>query len=120
MNKETEAKLVAAVLSGQIVAVGEYRGTNATPAKFMDVKSGRTIEYLRVEHKLEIGGVGDIPMKQITARVRQPEGMTLEMFNAVPNPFKRGSRYAFFLSGIAEEKGNVTATLAQAAPVPVD
>lgn len=120
MNKETSEKLIGAVLSGQIVVVGEYRGTNATPAKFMDMKTARSIEFLRVEHKLEIGGVGDVVMKQITARVRQPEGMTLEMFNALPNPLKKGARYAFFLNGIAEEKGNVTATLAQTAPVLVD
>jgi len=71
----TENELLKEVLQGVLLIVGEYRGSHAEKAGYVDKKSGNAIRYIRATHLVECAWHGHIDRVIITERF--PEQITL-------------------------------------------
>jgi hypothetical protein len=56
----TKNELLNQVLRGVLVIVGEYRGSHAEEAGYVDKKSGNAIQYVRATHVVECSWHGHI------------------------------------------------------------
>ena len=56
----TGAELLKEVLQGVLLIVGEYRGSYAGMAGYVDKKSGNAIQYVRATHVVECSWHGHI------------------------------------------------------------
>ena len=56
----TAAELLKEVLQGVLLIVGEYRGSYAELAGYVDKKSGNAIQYVRATHVVECSWHGHI------------------------------------------------------------
>jgi hypothetical protein len=60
----TRAELAEEVLQGILLIVGEYRGSHAEEAGYVDRKFGNAIRYIRAIHLAECAWHGHIEQKQ--------------------------------------------------------
>jgi hypothetical protein len=70
----TQAELLGEVLQGVLLIVGEYRGSAAEMAGYVDKKFGTKIEYVRATHIVECSWHGHIDRVIVTERF--PEHVT--------------------------------------------
>ncbi len=64
----TRAELLEEVLQGVLLIVGEYRGSHAEQAGYVDRKFGNVINYIRAIHLAECAWHGHIDRVIITQR----------------------------------------------------
>jgi hypothetical protein len=103
----TQAELIRDVLQGVLVIVGEYRGSHAEEAGYVDRKFGTAIKYVRAIHLAECSWVGHIDRVIITERF--PD-RTIEEAQATFR-YTRGKRYAFYIEWFKRERGQTFAGL---------
>ena len=105
----TESELTKEVLQGVLLIVGEYRGSHAEEAAYVDKKFGNAIRYIRATHLAECMWHGHIDRVIITERF--PEQVaTVEQAQATFQ-YQRGHRYVFYLDWFKRERGQTYAAL---------
>ena len=103
------AELLEEVLKGVLLIVGEYRGSHAEQAGYVDRKFGNVINYIRAIHLAECSWHGHIDRVMITQRF--PEQVaSIEQAQATFN-YKRGGRYVFYIDWFKRERGQTFASL---------
>ncbi len=105
----TRDELLEEVLQGVLLIVGEYRGSHAEQAGYVDRKFGNVINYIRAIHLAECSWHGHIDRVMITERF--PEQVaSIEQAQATFN-YQRGGRYAFYIDWFKRERGQTFASL---------
>ena len=103
----TAGELLEQVLQGVLLIVGEYRGSHAEMAGYVDKKFGTAIQYIRATHLVECAWHGHIVI--ITERF--PEHVaTVEQAQATFT-YSRGRRYVFYIDWFKRERGQTYASL---------
>ena len=90
----TENELLKEVLQGVLLIVGEYRGSHAEEAGYVDKKFGNAIRYIRATHLVERAWHGHIDRVIITERF--PEQITTVERARTTFTYSRGQRYVFY------------------------
>ena len=105
----TQAELVKEVMQGVLLIVGEYRGSHAEEAGYIDKKYGSKISYIRGVHLAECAWRGHIDRVVITERFPEQVG-TVELAEATFT-YRRGDRYVFYIEWFKRERGQTFASL---------
>ena len=105
----TQDELLREVLEGVLLIVGEYRGSHAEEAGYVDKKFGNAIKYIRATHLAECIWHGHIDRVIITERFPEPI-TTVEQAQATFT-YCRGRRYAFYIDWLKRERGQTFASL---------
>jgi hypothetical protein len=104
-----EEELLREVLQGVLLIVGEYRGSHAEEAGYIDKKYGSKITYIRGTHLAECMWHGHIDRVIITERF--PEQVaTVEQAQATFT-YSRGRRHVFYIDWLKRERGQTFASL---------
>jgi hypothetical protein len=105
----TQAELLREVLQGVLLIVGEYRGSHAEEAGYVDKKFGNAIKYIRATHLAECTWHGHIDRIIITERFAEHVA-TVEQAQATFT-YSRGGRYVFYIDWFKRERGQTFASL---------
>ena len=114
----TTDELVKQLLQGILVLVGEYRGSHAETAGYVDKKSGQAIRSVRAIHLVECvwyDRVDRVVLMQYFAGSIE----TLEQARATFR-YERGRKYVFYLASFKRERGQLTGRLAEWDPEPLE
>ena len=105
----TRADLLDEVLLGVLLIVGDYRGSYAEQAGYVEKKFGNVINYIRAIHLVECSWHGHIDRVMITQRF--PEQVaSIEQAQATFN-YTKGGRYVFYIDWFKRERGQTFASL---------
>jgi hypothetical protein len=96
----TAHELQQRVLRGELILVGEYRGSRAESYGYVDRKSGQDKKEVRVLHIIERACTGGIDRAVIYQK--RPD---LENPDDAAFPYQRGKPYAYFIDGFKNERG---------------
>jgi hypothetical protein len=107
----TENELLKEVLKGVLLIVGEYRGSHAEMAGYVDKKFGTAIQYVRATHLVECAWQGHIDRVIITERF--PEQITTVEQAQATFTYSRGRRYVFYIDWFKRERGQTYADISQ-------
>ena len=113
----TTDELVRQVLQGILVLVGEYRGSHAESAGYVDKKSGQAIHCVRAIHLVEC--VWHDRVDRVLLMQYFGGGATLEEATATFR-YERGRKYVFYLDSFKRERGQLTGRLAGWDPEPLE
>jgi len=102
-------ELLAEVMQGVLLIVGEYRGSHAEQAGYVDRKFGNVINYIRAIHLAECSWHGHIDRVLITERFPE-EVASIEQAEATFK-YTRGKRYVFYIDWFKRERGQTFASL---------
>ena len=106
MNRDELAKQV---LQGLLLIVGEYRGSRAEDAGFIDKKTGYKKEYIRATHLIECAWYDGVDRVLLTQSF--PDTVTTVEQAVATFTYQRGRRYAFYLEWFKRERGQLLARL---------
>ena len=112
----TTTELLKEVLLGRLLIVGEYRGSRAEEAGFVDKKSGEAIQYVRAIHLIECSCRGNLDRAMIYERL--PE--VIEKPEEAVFHYQKGRRYVFFLVSLKWDKGQVIGSRQRVGPELID
>ena len=101
-------ELLADVLKGFLLIVGEYRGSHAELAGYVDKRTGEAIQYVRATHLAECAWCGHIDRVVITEYFA--EGVTVEQAQATFQ-YARGQLHVFYIEWLKRERGHTSARL---------
>lgn len=104
----TKDELTAEVLKGFLLIVGEYRGSHAELAGYVDKKTGEAIQHVRAIHLAECAWCGHIDRVIVTEYF--PPAVTLEQARAKLT-YTRGRLYVFYIEWFKRERGHTSARL---------
>ena len=105
----TQTELLRDVLKGFLLIVGEYRGSHAELAGYVDKKTGEAIQHVRATHLAECAWCGHIDRVIVTEYF--PETVkTPEQAEATFN-YVRGRPYVFYIEWFKRERGHTSARL---------
>ena len=113
----TTDELVRQILQGILVLVGEYRGSHAEMAGYVDKKSGQAIRSVRAIHLVEC--VWYDRVDRVVLMQYFGGGATLEQAAATFR-YERGRKYVFYLDSFKRERGQLTGRLAGWDPEPLE
>jgi hypothetical protein len=113
----TTDELVTQVLQGILVLVGNYRGSHAEAAGYVDKKSGQAIRSVRAIHLVEC--VWYDRVDRVVLMQYFGGGATLEQAAATFR-YERGRKYVFYLESFKRERGQLTGRLAGWDPEPLE
>lgn len=108
----TRNELIKELLHGRILLAGNYRGSQAEMAGYVDRKTGTPMQYVRAIHLLELECGGRLDRAIIYQRL--PE--IIETPEEAVFPYTRGRVYAFFLESVQWERGQVTGRMGKHSP----
>jgi hypothetical protein len=114
----TTGELVKQVLRGNLVLVGEYRGSHAEMAGYVDKKSGQAIRYVRGIHLVECDWYGRVD--RVLLFEYFPENVGSVEQAAATFTYERGRKYVFYLESFKRERGQLTGRIAGWDPEPLD
>ena len=113
----TTDELVKQLLQGILVLVGDYRGSHAEMAGYVDKKSGQAIRSVRAIHLVEC--VWYDRVDRVVLMQYFGGGATLEQAAATFR-YERGRKYVFYLASFKRERGQLTGRLAEWDPEPLE
>jgi hypothetical protein len=105
----TKAELLDEVLKGVLLIVGEYRGSHAELAGYVDKKSGNKIEQIRATHLAECAWHGHID--RVIIMERFPEQVTTVEQAQATFTYVRGRKYVFYIDWFKRDRGQTFASL---------
>jgi hypothetical protein len=114
----TTAELVKQVLQGVLVLVGEYRGSHAEMAGYVDKKSGQAIHSVRGIHLVECLWYGRVDRVLLMEYFQETIGSVEEA--EATFTYERGKKYVFYLEWFKRERGQLTGRLAGWDPEPLE
>src|ERR1039458_10383122 len=98
-NYMTKEQLFESVLSGKVLATGEYRMSKAEMHSWRDKVNGQAKSGAFLTHTVEVGDVA------ITLSERVPEGSKIEDIRV---PFTKGEGVVIFFDSLLSSKGIVS------------
>src|SRR5436309_1085397 len=101
----TKEELLADILKGFLLIVGEYRGSHAELAGYVDKKTGSAIQHVRAIHLAECAWCGHIDRIIVTEYF--PEGVTVEQAQATFN-YVRGEPHVFYIEWFKRDRGHTS------------
>jgi hypothetical protein len=114
----TTDELVKQILQGIMILVGEYRGSHAEMAGYVDKKSGEAIRYVRAIHLVECVWYDRVDrvllMQYFAGNIATTEQATATF------RYERGRKYVFYLEWFKRERGQLTGRLAGWDPEPLE
>ena len=113
----TTDELVRQILQGILVLVGEYRGSHAEMAGYVDKKSGEAIRSVRAIHLVEC--VWYDRVDRVLLMQYFGSGASLEQAAATFR-YEKGRKYVFYLDSFKQERGQLTGRLAEWDPEPLE
>ena len=113
----TTDELVKQLLQGILVPVGDYRGSHAEMAGYVDKKSGQAIRSVRAIHLVEC--VWYDRVDRVLLMQYFGGGATLEQAAATFR-YERGRKYVFYLDSFKRERGQLIGRLAGWDPEPLE
>src|SRR5436305_812193 len=113
----TTDELVRQILQGILVLVGEYRGSHAENAGYVDKKSGQAIRSVRAIHLVEC--VWYDRVDRVLLMQYFGGGATVEQAAATFR-YERGRKYVFYLESFKRERGQLTGRLGEGDPEPLE
>lgn len=113
----TTDDLLKQVLQGNLLLVGDYRGSHAELAGYVDKKSGQAIRSVRAIHLVEC--VWYDRVDRVVLMQYFGGGATLEQAAATFR-YERGRKYVFYLESFKRERGQLTGRLAEWDPEPLE
>jgi len=96
----TRKEAIDRFMAGEPLRIGEYRGGEAQPIKWMDRESGKRLESVVVRHYVEFGGKAVLLQGE-----RTPEGYKVSDFKPL---FKKGTAIVVHVESMLVQKGNVS------------
>jgi hypothetical protein len=105
----TRNEVFAELMRGVPLLVGEYRGSHAEQAGYVDRKFGGVINYIRAIHLVELTWAGHVDRVTVTERFHDPIN-TVELAQATFR-YVRGRRYVFYIDWLKRERGQIFAGL---------
>jgi hypothetical protein len=105
----TTAELLREVLQGVLLIVGDYRGSHAEEAGYVDKKSGEKISYIRAIHLVECcwhGHIGPVLVTQRFPEVVQTVEQAASTFTYI-----RGRKYVFYIDWFKRDRGQLLASM---------
>lgn len=111
-------ELLKEVLQGVLLIVGEYRGSHAEVAGYVDKKSGKALQYIRATHLIECAWHGHVDRVIITERF--PETTTTVEQAAATFNYIRGRKYVFYIEWLKRERGQTFARMAAWEPEAIE
>jgi hypothetical protein len=112
----TPAELMAEVMVGRLLIVGEYRGAHAAMDGYVDRTTGEKIGYVKAILLAECQSRGNLSRaifyQRLPDKVHTPEDAVF--------PYQKGKRYAFFLTSLKNENGQVIGSLSDRPPEMVE
>ncbi len=105
----TQSELLRQVLQGILVIVGEYRGSHAEDAGYVDKKTGYKLEYIRATHLVECHWYDRIDRVLLTQAF--PDTVTTVEQASATFTYERGRCYAFYIEWFKRERGQLPARL---------
>ncbi len=112
------AELLKEVLQGVLLIVGEYRGSHAELAGYVDKKFGTAIQYVRAIHIVECSWHGHLDRVIITEKFSETF-TTAEQAAATFN-YVRGRKYVFYIEAVKRERGQTLARMAAWGPEEIE
>lgn len=106
----TANELLKEVLQGVPSIVGEYRGSHAEIAGYVDKKFGSATQYVRATHVVECWWHGHIDRVIIIERF--PEQVTTVEQAAATFTYVRGGKYVFYMESLKRERGQTLVRMA--------
>src|SRR5258707_13385933 len=105
----TRDELTVDVLKGFLLIVGEYRGSHAELAGYVDKKTGEAIQHVRAIHLAECAWCGHIDRVIVTEYF----SATVTAVEQAEATFKsqRGRLHVFYLEWFKRERGQTFARL---------
>jgi hypothetical protein len=113
----TTDELLKQVLQGNLILVGDYRGSHAEMAGYVDKKSGQAIRSVRAIHLVEC--VWYDRVDRVLLMQYFGGGATIEQA-AATFIYERGRKYAFYLESFKRERGQLTGRLGEWDPEPLE
>ena len=114
----TTPELMKEVLQGVLLIVGEYRGSHAELAGYVDKKYGKAIQYVRAIHIVECNWHGHLDRVIITEKF--PDTFTTAEQAAATFSYVRGRRYVFYIEAVKRERGQTLARMAAWGPEEIE
>ena len=114
----TRDELVKQVLQGSLVLVGEYRGSEAEMAGYVDKKTGQAIHYIRGIHLVECHWYGRVDRVLLLEYFGDNVGSVDEAKETFT--YERGRKYVFYLESFKRERGQLIGRLAGWDPEPLE
>jgi hypothetical protein len=111
----TQQQLLALILRGHLIVVGEYRGGRAEAAGYVDQRTGEAIKYVRAIFLVECrcrGVIDRAIIRQKRVGIENPEEVAF--------PLEKGKHYAFFLEGFKIERGQFSGWMGEREPEPIE
>src|ERR1700726_1821415 len=113
----TKDELLMDVLKGVLLIAGEYRGSYAELAGYVDKKTGAAIQHVRATHLVECAWCGHIDRVIITEYFAPH--VTLEQAQATLT-YTRGRLYVFYIEWFKRERGQTYARLSSLGIEPIE
>jgi hypothetical protein len=114
----TTDDLVKQLLQGILVLIGEYRGSHAEMAGFVDRKSGQAIRHVRAIHLVECVWYDRVD-RVLLMQYFGSNIATIEQATATFR-YERGQKYVFYLESFKRERAQLTGRLAEWDPEPLE
>src|SRR3954451_4338228 len=114
----TKSELADQLLTGVLVIVGEYRGSHAEIAGYVDRKFGNAIEYVRATHLIERHCFTGL--ERVLLSERFPETVTTVEQAVATFNYERGRLYAFCIESFKWERGQLLARKSSWAAEPIE
>ena len=114
----TIEELVKQVLKGILVLVGEYRGSHAEMAGYVDKKTGQKMQYIRGIHLVECFFYDRVDRVLLFEYFPETVGSVEEA--TATFAYERRRKYVFYLKWFKRERGQLTARLAGWDPEPLE
>ena len=113
MNRE---EVLAKIVAGRFLLVGEFRGGRAEGRGFVDMKTGKACRSVVISYAVECSVTAKFD--QVLVRQRAPSSVTDP--DAVVISLRRGQVYVFEIESLSKERGQITAWLGLREPEPFE
>ena len=108
----TQLELMAEVMVGRLLIVGEYRGAHAAMDGYVDRTTGEKIGYVKAILLAECQARGNLSRaifyQRLPDKVHTPEDAVF--------PYQKGKLYVFFLTSLKNDNGQVIGSLSDRPP----
>ena len=114
----TTEELLKQVLQGFLVLVGDYRGSDAEMAGYVNKKTGQAIQYVRGIHLVECFFYDRVDRVLLFEYFPETVGSVDEA--KATFTYERGRKYVFYLEWFKRERGQLIGRLAGWDPEPLE
>lgn len=105
----TAAEILADVMKGELLFVGEYRGSRADQVGYVDKKTGEAFRHIRGTHLFECQSAGRVDRVLVTEYFGESVKTVLDAEKTFT--YERGQRHVCYLEWLKRDRGQISARL---------